>query len=70
MSALENLVVLNVSGRAPETAFFAKLPMRDNEGNPVHCLSRCPGNTSDSERTAQRAPCVSTAVLLTALVVT
>ena len=75
MSALDNLVALNVSFknfsvRAPETTFFVKLPISDVEGNPVLCLSRCPGDTSDRERTAQRSPRVSTAVLLSALVVT
>ncbi|KAK1661804.1 hypothetical protein QYE76_049963 [Lolium multiflorum] len=71
MSALQNLVTLNVSfnnfsGRAPETAFFAKLPMSDVEGNPALCLSLCPGDASDRARRAAR---VATAVLVSALVV-
>ncbi|KAG8053313.1 hypothetical protein GUJ93_ZPchr0001g32003 [Zizania palustris] len=74
LSALQNLVALNISfnnftGRAPETAFFAKLPTSDVEGNPALCLSRCPGGASDRERAARRAARVATAVLLSALVV-
>ncbi|CAD6334494.1 unnamed protein product [Miscanthus lutarioriparius] len=43
-SGLQNLVALNISfngftGRLPETAFFAKLPASDVEGNPALCLS-------------------------------
>uniref|UniRef100_A0ACD5VFS8 Uncharacterized protein n=1 Tax=Avena sativa TaxID=4498 RepID=A0ACD5VFS8_AVESA len=70
MSALQNLVALNVSfnnfsGRAPETAFFAKLPTSDVEGNPALCLSLCPGDASER---AQRAARIATAVLVSALV--
>ncbi|RLN22234.1 putative LRR receptor-like serine/threonine-protein kinase [Panicum miliaceum] len=73
LSALQNLVALNISfnnfaGRAPETAFFAKLPTSDVEGNPGLCLSRCPGDASDRERAARRAAKVATAVLLSVLV--
>ncbi|BAD68249.1 putative receptor-like protein kinase INRPK1 [Oryza sativa Japonica Group] len=73
LSALQNLVALNISynnftGRAPETAFFARLPASDVEGNPGLCLSRCPGDASDRERAARRAARVATAVLLSALV--
>ncbi|KAG2586742.1 hypothetical protein PVAP13_5NG074900 [Panicum virgatum] len=73
LSALQNLVALNISfnnfaGRAPETAFFARLPTSDVEGNPGLCLSRCPGDASDRERAARRAARVATAVLLSALV--
>jgi Leucine-rich repeat (LRR) protein len=51
--ALQNLVVLNISfngftGRLPETAFFAKLPTSDVEGNPALCLSRCAGAADDA----------------------
>ena len=56
----------NFSGCAPETAFFAKLPMSDVEGNPALCLSLCPGDASDRARRAAR---VATAVLVSALVV-
>jgi hypothetical protein len=73
LSALQNLVALNISfnafaGRAPATAFFAKLPTSDVEGNPGLCLSRCPGDASDRERAARRAAKVATAVLVSALV--
>ena len=73
LSALQNLVALNISfndftGRAPETAFFAKLPTSDVEGNPGLCLSRCPGDASERERAARRAARVATAVLVSALV--
>ncbi|CAD6233096.1 unnamed protein product [Miscanthus lutarioriparius] len=69
LSALQNLVALNVSfndftGRAPATAFFAKLPTSDVEGDPGLCLSRCPGDASERERAAR----VATAVLVSALV--
>ncbi|KAF6982911.1 hypothetical protein CFC21_001236 [Triticum aestivum] len=74
LSALQNLVALNVSfnsfsGRLPETAFFAKLPTGDVEGNQALCLSRCSGDVGDSELEARRAARVAMAVLLTALVV-
>ncbi|XP_044414504.1 leucine-rich repeat receptor-like serine/threonine-protein kinase RGI4 [Triticum aestivum] len=74
LSALQNLVALNVSfngfsGRLPETAFFAKLPTNDVEGNQALCLSRCSGGAGDRELEARRAARVAMAVLLTALVV-
>ncbi|KAE8768821.1 putative LRR receptor-like serine/threonine-protein kinase [Hordeum vulgare] len=74
LSALQNLVALNVSfngfsGRLPETAFFAKLPTSDVEGNQALCLSRCSGDAGDRELEARRAARVAMAVLLTALVV-
>ncbi|XP_037457065.1 LRR receptor-like serine/threonine-protein kinase [Triticum dicoccoides] len=74
LSALQNLVALNVSfngfsGRLPETAFFAKLPTSDVEGNQALCLSRCSGGAGDRELEARRAARVAMAVLLTALVV-
>jgi hypothetical protein len=70
LSALQNLVSLNVSfnnlaGRAPDTPLFAKLPASDVEGNPSLCVSRCPGDASESP--AGRAARVATAVLLSAL---
>ncbi|XP_008655670.3 LRR receptor-like serine/threonine-protein kinase [Zea mays] len=73
LTALQNLVALNISfngftGRAPATAFFAKLPASDVEGNPGLCLSRCPGDASERERAARRAARVATAVLVSALV--
>ncbi|PWZ19270.1 putative LRR receptor-like serine/threonine-protein kinase [Zea mays] len=74
LSALQNLVALNVSfngftGRLPETAFFAKLPTSDVEGNPALCLSRCAGDAGDHESDARHAARVAMAVLLSALVV-
>jgi hypothetical protein len=74
LSALQNLVALNVSfngftGRLPETAFFARLPTSDVEGNPALCLSRCSGDASEREVEARRAARVAMAVLLSALVV-
>ncbi|XP_062230868.1 leucine-rich repeat receptor-like serine/threonine-protein kinase RGI4 [Phragmites australis] len=74
LSALQNLVALNISfngfsGRLPETAFFAKLPTSDVEGNPALCLSRCAGDPGDRERAARHAARVAVAVLLSALVV-
>jgi hypothetical protein len=74
LSALQNLVALNVSfngfsGRLPETAFFAKLPTSDVEGNRALCLSRCPGDASDRELQARSTARVAMAVLLSALVV-
>ncbi|OEL33173.1 putative LRR receptor-like serine/threonine-protein kinase [Dichanthelium oligosanthes] len=74
LSELQNLVALNISfngftGRLPETAFFAKLPTSDVEGNPALCLSRCAGDAGDRERDARHAARVAMAVLLSALVV-
>ncbi|KAM0823232.1 hypothetical protein ACQ4PT_071006 [Festuca glaucescens] len=74
LSALQNLVALNVSfngfsGRLPETAFFAKLPTSDVEGNQALCLSRCPGGASDRELQARHTARVAMAVLLSALVI-
>ncbi|CAM0957536.1 unnamed protein product [Alopecurus aequalis] len=74
LSSLQNLVALNVSfngfsGRLPETAFFAKLPTSDVEGNEALCLSRCSGDASDRELQARHAARVAVAVLLSALVI-
>ncbi|XP_062180849.1 leucine-rich repeat receptor-like serine/threonine-protein kinase RGI4 [Phragmites australis] len=74
LSALQNLVALNISfngfsGRLPETAFFAKLPTSDVEGNPALCLSRCAGDAGDRERGARHVAWVAVAVLLSILVV-
>uniref|UniRef100_A0ACD5TL21 Uncharacterized protein n=1 Tax=Avena sativa TaxID=4498 RepID=A0ACD5TL21_AVESA len=74
LSALQNLVALNVSfngfsGRLPETAFFAKLPTSDVEGNQALCLSRCPGDASDRDLQARHTARVAMAVLLSALVI-
>ncbi|KAG8084914.1 hypothetical protein GUJ93_ZPchr0010g9673 [Zizania palustris] len=71
LSTLQNLVALNISfndfsGQLPETAFFAKLPTSDVEGNPTLCLSRCSG---EREVVARRAARVAMAVLLSAIVV-
>nr|CAD1842911.1 unnamed protein product [Ananas comosus var. bracteatus] len=75
LAGLQNLVALNVSfndfsGSVPETAFFAKIPIADLEGNPSLCLAGCGGSGGGGgERIgARRAARIATVVVLSAAV--
>nr|CAD1842930.1 unnamed protein product [Ananas comosus var. bracteatus] len=73
LAGLQNLVALNVSfndfsGSVPETAFFAKLPIADLEGNPSLCLAGCGGGGGGERIGARRAARIATVVVLSAAV--